>query len=312
MITSMTCSSIGIRIAGVCAGVCVCVLCLAACSVELDRFSRRDTRPGDGTAAVADASIPGTWVRVPPGTFAMGSPTGEPCRNNDEDQHQVTLTRAFLIMSSEVTRQQFQEVMGSDPSEHEGCSDCPVENVTWHQAAAYCNALSARAGLEACYACSGSGSATSCSLASAEPYACAGYRLPTEAEWERSYRAGTTTAFHGVPVTTCSGIDAGLDLIAWYKENSGGATHPVATRQPNAWGIYDMAGNVLEWVNDRYLDSLGTSAVTDPVGPASGVNRVQRGGSYDFRAGVARAAARMSTRPGEHYGDFGFRAARTE
>jgi len=275
-----------------------------------------DSHPADAPTAdtpiAIDATVPGTWVQVPAGTFTMGSPTSEPCRSGDEDLHGVTLTHAFRIMHTEVTRQQFEEVLGYDPSQLKACgADCPVNNVTWHQAAAYCNALSGLVGLAPCYTCTGSGATISCSIA-VQPYACPGYRLPTEAEWERAYRGGTTTAFPGGAVTSCSGPDPGLDPLGWYKENSGGTTHPVATRQPNAWGIHDMAGNVLEWINDRYVPSLGTAAVTDPVGASGGGTRVQRGGSYAFRAGLARAAARMSTNPNDHYDDFGFRAVRTE
>jgi formylglycine-generating enzyme required for sulfatase activity len=295
------------------------LLCSTGCSVELNRFSRRDAGNGDTTkveaggadgrvaeAAALDAAVPGTWAAVAAGTFLMGSPSTEPCRNSDETQHSVTLTRAFSIMTTEVTQRQYQDVIGQNPSQGKTCLDCPVNNVTWHEAAAFCNALSQIAALAPCYSCS----AGSCAEASAALLDCPGYRLPTEAEWEYAYRGGTSTAFPNGPIASCT-TDSNLDAIGWYKDNAGGVTHPAAQKQPNAWGLYDMAGNVLEWVNDRYAQSLGSAPLTDPVGPASGTDRVQRGGSYSFNAEFARAAGRMTTKTGEHYDDFGFRVART-
>jgi formylglycine-generating enzyme required for sulfatase activity len=283
--------------------------------VELNRFARRDAL-GDRTASdgpVRDGAIPGGWRTIAAGAFEMGSPPSEPCRRDDERQHGVTLTRAFEIMTTEVTQRQFQDLLGYNPSAHKSCADCPVDSVTWHQAAVYCNALSAKAGLTACYSCSGPKETPSCGEAAGSAggqlYGCPGYRLPTEAEWERAYRAGTTTSFFGGPIANCES-DSVLDPFAWYKLNSGSATREVAKKQASPEGLFDMGGNVLEWVND-WDGPYPSSPVTDPTGPASGSERGLRGGSFAFRAEEARAAARLPSAPSDHYNDFGFRVART-
>ena len=259
--------------------------------------------------------VPGTWTTIPGGTFQMGSPSSESCRYSNETQHQVTLTHKFEIQATEVTQGQFTSLMGYSPSYFSSCGgSCPVEQVNWHEAAAYANALSTQKGKAACYTCTGSGKSVTCSeataYAGAKVYTCPGYRLPTEAEWEFAYRAGTSTAFYNGGITSCSSTDPNLDKIGWYDENSGNKTHPVGGKTPNAWGLYDMAGNVWEWCHDWYNSSYGSSAVTDPVG-TSGSFRVGRGGSWRGNADFARAAIRSYWYPDLRSRDLGFRLARS-
>ena len=268
--------------------------------------------------------VPGTWTTIPGGTFQMGSPSSESCRVSDETQHHVTLTHKFEIQATEVTQGQFTSLMGYSPSFFSSCgTTCPVEQVSWHEAAAYANALSSQKGKASCYACTGSGTSVSCTEASAytgqKVYDCPGYRLPTEAEWEFAYRSGTSTAFYNGGITSCTSTDPNLDKIGWYWENSqvsnagnptGRGTHPVKGKMPNAWGLYDMAGNVWEWCHDWY-GSYPSSSVTDPVG-TTGSYRVNRGGSWYAWARNARAGNRYSfSRPGSSGNVLGFRLARS-
>jgi formylglycine-generating enzyme required for sulfatase activity len=266
----------------------------------------------------------------------MSSPPGELGRDNVREgtQRMVHLTRSFVIGKYEVTQGEYQALMGYNPSHFKNCgTNCPVENVTWHEALSYMNALSRNRGLEECFDCTGSGSSVSCNVkvqySGQSYYNCKGYRLPTEAEWEYSYRAGTSTAFYNgaITQTSCSPLDPNLDKIGWYCGNStvtyagcedlsgsGGpkcaGTHPVGGKQANAWGLHDMAGNVWEWVYDWYQDSYNNLPATDPVGPSTGSFRVRRGGSFVDYAQVCRAAFRYGFTPGYRDGGLGFRFLR--
>jgi formylglycine-generating enzyme required for sulfatase activity len=234
-----------------------------------------------------DVRGPDGFVAIPPGTFTMGSPDAEEGRSSDEPLHFVTLTQGFWLQATEVTQAQYQSVMGANPSSFNGCADCPVERVSWHDAVAYVNALSDREGLTRCY--------------DGEQFVgvgCVGYRLPTEAEWEYAARAGTTGARYG-----------DLDAIAWYSDNAGRRTRPVGQKQANAWGLHDMLGNVWEWVHDWYGSYPGRA--TDPSGPSSGTGRLVRGGSFAGGGSYLRAASRGSYSPRSRGFNIGFRVARS-
>ncbi len=265
---------------------------------------------------------PGEWATVCAGTFTMGLPPGGEgviSWVSNEAHHEVTLTRSFVILSREVTREEFQGVMGFDPTRsYLHCADqCPVENVSWHQAAGYCNALSQRERRPSCYTCVWTGTIADCvpSTEHVSPYECLGYRLPTEAEWEYAARATTTTTtYNGVLDNAACDSDV-LDPIAWYCGNSERTddyqVSPVGTRAPNLWGLHDMLGNVAEWCHDGYDADLGTAPVIDPVRPPTGDYRVRRGGTTASSALEVRASARefRAHSLGPYYA--GFRPVRT-
>ena len=225
------------------------------------------------------------FVHMVPGTFSMGSPEHEPGRKADETLHDVTLTEAFYLQTTPVTQGQWQTLMGSNPAFFSNCGDdCPVEQVSWLDCQEFINRLNAM------------GEAT--------------YRLPTEAEWEYAARAGGNTAFARGDITAlfCD-HDPTLDSSGWYCGNSDWQTHPVAQKAPNAWGLYDMHGNVYEWCQDWYGEYSPTP-LTDPGGPVSGTRRVGRGGSWFSDAKACRSAYRLRMLPDSKARFLGFRVAR--
>jgi len=256
------------------------------------------------------------YVRIEPGTFRMGSSEGEKGRGSDETQHEVELTYAFMMKATEVTQGEWRALMGSNPSHFDSCGTrCPVEQVSWYEAVAYANAVSKEQGVERCYKDGSQDYDGSSARGKKTPswpkgLSCEGYRLPTEAEWEYAARAGTTTAFHTGRITQPTGRDPNLNRAGWYDENSGSKTHPVGQKAANAWGLYDMHGNVYEWVWDWY-DDYGSGKQTDPVGPSSGTLRVRRGGSWYYGAGFCRSAVPNASTPGYRDDVLGFRLSRS-
>ncbi|MFN3199837.1 MAG: formylglycine-generating enzyme family protein [Bradymonadia bacterium] len=242
-------------------------------------------------------------VRIPAGPFVMGSPAGEEGRYERESQIQVEITADFLMAQTPITQSQYAAVVGTNPSFHsEGpeAAQCPVETVNWFGALHYCNALSELEGLTPYY------EIDTRRLAYVE--GADGYRLPTEAQWEYAARAGTTTRFHQG--------DTVLDLATegWFQVNAGDRPRKVAQLKANAYGLYDMLGNVYEWVGDRFYGDYNTSEPTivrkDPTGAEWGKARVIRGGSYLNGALTLRCAHRSGRDPGEKDSTMGFRVVR--
>lgn len=236
-------------------------------------------------------------VLIPRGTFTMGASESEPGYQEDEKQHEVTITKDYHIGAFEVTQSQYEKVMGKKPSffqgeklaerqlekgranEAVGSSNHPVERVTWENAVEFCNRLSELP---------------------EEKKAGRMYRLPTEAEWEYACRAGAKTAYS-------FGENAkSIGDYAWFGGNSNNQTHPVGLKKPNDWGLYDMNGNVWEWCSDNYAN-YPKGALTDPLGPETGMARVIRGGSWAYSAVNCRSANRGRTVPIRRYSAGGFR-----
>jgi formylglycine-generating enzyme required for sulfatase activity len=238
----------------------------------------RTAPPAGKDFEISDLKLDLIWVG--PGVFAMGSQAGEAADKAETPPTRVTLTRGFWLGRTEVTQAQYLAIAGVNPSHFTGeGSSAPVERVSWIEAMAYCDKLTKReraAGrLPANYV----------------------YALPTEAQWEYACRAGTTGQYAGDP-----------EKISWYDLNSGDTTHSAAQRQPNQWGFYDMAGNVLEWCADWYGNYPG-GAATDPTGPADGFFRMARGGSWRSKLEVGRSAARSGASPARQDYTLGFRLA---
>ncbi|MBI5723299.1 MAG: formylglycine-generating enzyme family protein [Planctomycetes bacterium] len=215
-------------------------------------------------------------VLIPAGKFKMGSLEDEKGRIKDEGpQREVAISNPFYLGIYEVTQEQYEQVMGKNPSQFKAPAN-PVDSVPWADAVEFCKELSQKAGKTV--------------------------MLPTEARWEYACRAGSKTRF-------CYGDDENkLDDYAWYDKNSGNKTHPVGQKKANDWGLYDMHGNVWEWCSDWYADSYENVKNEDPQGPDSGTRRILRGGGWSGTVYFCRSATRRGwSLPSSRSSYFGFR-----
>lgn len=245
-------------------------------------------------------------VRLPGGSFIQGSSLYPPFTvvsapglppdttfNPERPVHFVNIP-SFLISTTEITREQYESIMGRGAADtrFSGEIDMPLENVTWFEAADFCNELSRTMGLTPCYGAN-----------YVADFSADGFRLPTESEWEYAARANQNLEY------SFGDSEAALSLHGWYTGNSAGTTHPVARKKENGFGLYDMNGNVYEWCNDFYsVYNCGSQA--DPQGPESGSGKVARGGSWASTARECRSAYRLPLLPDRKYSIAGFRVVR--
>ena len=273
-------------------------LCWPALLLLLSACERTPSKnePAPAPAAAREVAAPATnvsMVLIPAGQFLMGDPS-----EVDATPHQVSLS-AFYIDRTLVTQEQFQKLMQDNPSRWKGTNN-PVEQVRWSDAVRFCNRRSQAEGLQPCYDLQ----SWKCN------FEATGYRLPTEAEFEYACRAGTTTPY------LSGATPARLGEFAWFDKNSGGHPRPVGQKQPNAWGLYDMCGNLWEWCNDFYqVDYYASAPKLNPHGPEQGKTKVVRGGSWRAPAENCRSGYRYNENPGYAdvcfgYDIYGFRCVR--
>lgn len=223
------------------------------------------------------------FVRIPAGEFVMGSPGSEVSRADDESPlSPVVISNSFWIGKYEVSQREWAAVMENNPSQSPSGEDHPVENVSWEDCQWFIGELNAKSTFR--------------------------FRLPTEAEWEYTCRAGSGTSY-------CTGDDtSALEKCGWYDGNSGGGHHPVGEKEPNVWGLYDMHGNVYEWCQDYYREDYrgrdGSGAAWDRRD--ANANRVRRGGSYQQPAKNCRSAFRGTGKPESRRADVGLRLVMEE
>lgn len=283
------------------------------------------------TPTVTPGTAPDGFVYIAPGTFTMGSPQEEACRANEERQHSVTLTRGVFFMETEVTRQMWadlqtvQPTLPNDPSD-QGYSETlaqPIQSCTFFESVLFANLLSSRDGLTPCYyKDAGFTTVLNATNYTSGPLHCNfdadGYRLPTEAEWEYTCRAGTIGPFHcDEPLYTSAncydftpGIHPTLEQYCVYGPVTSTETWAAGSKLPNDWGVYDMHGNVWERCWD-WWSAYPAGAVTDPVGPANGIMRIGRGGSMSYHGADCRSAYRFAFTEDDRFFALGFRLVRS-
>jgi formylglycine-generating enzyme len=236
-----------------------------------------------------------TMLPVPAGTFEMGSNKGE---NREKPVHTVTLD-SFLMGKTEITQGQYKAITGKNPSNYFGDDKLPVDRVSWYDAVKFCNLLSDKAGFIRCY----DETTWVCDFSKN------GFRLPTEAEWEYTCRAGTKTVYYS------GNTVEDLAKAAWYGNieigNSDNIPHFVGMKAPNKWGFYDMHGSVWDWCNDWYDENYYKSSPgNNPKGPSTGKMKVMRGGSWVINPELLTSSYREPYVPDLNYLDIGFRIVR--
>ena len=289
-------SSLSIGDSSLSLAICALALLVGCERAPSEKQSTGSTAPQPPIASASkpsDSHSQAMMVLIPAGRFLMGDPN-----EVDAPVHEVSVS-AFLLDKNLVTQQQFESLTHENPSRWKGTNN-PVEQVRWSDAVRFCNKRSQTDGLSPCY--------------DLQTWKCNfeadGYRLPTEAEFEYACRAGTTTPY------VCGDTPAKLVDFAWFDKNSGGHPRPVGQKQPNAWGLYDMCGNLWEWCNDFYeVDYYGSSPKLDPKGPDTGKTKVVRGGCWRVSAENCRSGYRYNENPGYAdvcfgYDIYGFRCVR--
>ena len=248
------------------------LVALSGCNKSGATASNKKSAVNPGTVVKNSNGM--EFAYIPAGSFQMGSANGEP---NEQPVHQVTISSGFYMGRYEVTQAQWQKVMGNNPSTFSSCGEnCPVDQVSWDDAQEFIKKLNAQN----------------------DGYQ---YRLPSEAEWEYACRAGTTGDYEGE-----------LNSIAWYTTNAEYKTHPIGQKQANAWGLYDMHGNVAEWVMDLETNNYdGAPTDGSAIEKAVSTNRMERGGSWRLDDKHLRSAQRSDAAPDYRFKDLGFRLAAT-